>query len=86
MDTPFVIVGLKTDLRSKAMAEGSDVTKFITYGDGLKEATELGTSFYLECSAKSNGGAIKRVLEKAAQAALQNSLPENMKRSSCVVS
>ncbi|CAL1540355.1 unnamed protein product [Lymnaea stagnalis] len=85
-ETPFLVVGLKTDLRTIAQADGSDITKFVTYGDGLKEAADMGSTNYIECSAKNNWAGIKRVLEKAAQAAVQHSLPADLKRSSCVVS
>ncbi|KAK0059767.1 ras-related protein Rac1, partial [Biomphalaria pfeifferi] len=85
--TPFVVAGLKTDLRTKAQADSeSDISKFVTYGEGLKEAADLGSLHYVECSAKNNTSGVKKVLEKAAQAALANSLPSDLKRTSCVVS
>ncbi|GFS14474.1 Ras association domain-containing protein 2 [Elysia marginata] len=83
--TPFVVVGLKTDIRSKAQADGSDITPFVTYSEGMKEAGDLGASQYTECSAKNNTG-VKRVFEKTVHAAVQNMLPTDLKRSSCVVS
>ncbi|BFZ07407.1 hypothetical protein BsWGS_10446 [Bradybaena similaris] len=84
-ETPFIIVGLQTDIRSKAQADGSDISKFVTFNEGLKEAGVLGASDYLECSAKNNTG-VKRVLEKAAQIAVHQALPAELKRSSCSVS
>lgn len=84
-ETPFIIVGLQTDIRSKAQADGSDISKFVTFNEGLKEAGILGASDYLECSAKNNTG-VKRVLEKAAQIAVHQALPAELKRSSCSVS
>lgn len=84
-NTPFIVVGLKTDIRTKAQADGSDMTKFVTFGDASKEAAELGALIYVECSAKNNSG-VKRVMEKVAQAAVQNALPADLKRSSCVLS
>ncbi|KAH9502301.1 Rho GTPase protein rac1 [Bulinus truncatus] len=85
--TPFIVAGLKTDLRTQAQSDsGSDMTKFVTYGEGLKEAADLGSAHYVECSAKNNTAGVKRVLERAAQAALTSSLPPELKRSSCVVS
>uniref|UniRef100_A0A0B7A1Q1 Uncharacterized protein n=2 Tax=Arion vulgaris TaxID=1028688 RepID=A0A0B7A1Q1_9EUPU len=84
-ETPFIVVGLKTDIRTKAQADGTDITNFVTYTEALKEAGELGASSYIECSAKNNTG-VKRVLEKAAQAAVQQLLPADLKRSSCTIS
>lgn len=83
--TPFVVVGLKTDIRSKAQADCSDITTFVTYSEGMREAGDLGAAHYTECSAKNNTG-VKRVFEKTAQVAVENMMPNELKRSSCVVS
>ncbi|GFO16907.1 ras-related c3 botulinum toxin substrate 1 [Plakobranchus ocellatus] len=83
--TPFVVVGLKTDIRTKAEADGSDITKFVTYSEGMREAADLGAAQYTECSAKNNTG-VKRVFEKVAQAAVENNMTPEMKRTSCVLS
>ncbi|KAK3787462.1 hypothetical protein RRG08_025728 [Elysia crispata] len=83
--TPFVVVGLKTDIRTKAQADSSDISPFITYSEGMREAGDLGAAQYTECSAKNNTG-VKRVFEQTVHAALQNMMPAELKRTSCVVS
>ncbi|XP_005108047.2 cell division control protein 42 homolog [Aplysia californica] len=85
-DCPFLVVGLKTDIRSKAQADGSDITEFVTYNEGLRGSEALGATYYVECSAKNNFAGVKRVFHKAAEKAALSSLPSDLKRSSCVVS
>ena len=85
-NTPFVIAGLKTDLRSKAMVTGSDASHFVTYTDGKAKAAELGAAHYIECTAQNNYAGVKAIFDKAAQSATLNSLPNDMKRGSCVMS
>ncbi|RUS81047.1 hypothetical protein EGW08_011187 [Elysia chlorotica] len=83
--TPFVVVGLKTDIRSKAQADSTDITSFVTYSEGMREAGDLGAAKYTECSARNNTG-VKRVFEQTIQAALEHMVSPEVKRTSCVVS
>jgi len=85
-DSPFIVAGLKTDLRTKALTEGRDMSEFITYTQGSQGSVDMGATSYVECSAKNNFAGVKKVFDKAAQAAATNALPDDLKRNSCVLS
>ena len=59
-DTPFIIVGTKTDGRSEAVTKGLNP---VTFEMGENEAKKHGVS-YMECSAFSHEG-IKEIFEEA---------------------
>lgn len=76
-NTPFILVGLKLDLRDDAdtlahLAESEQTTP-VSYAQGLAFAKEIGAYRYVECSAVSQLG-LKTVFDEAIRAVL---LPTN---------
>ncbi|KAJ3287224.1 hypothetical protein HDU76_007855, partial [Blyttiomyces sp. JEL0837] len=70
--TPFILVGLKTDLRSdpwtiQLIAKSQE--KMITYEDGMQLANRIGAEAYMECSAKNNDN-VDHVFETAVRVAM----------------
>jgi small GTP-binding protein len=51
-ETPFILVGTKTDLRDKLEKEGDKSQELISYKKGLKRAKELKAQAYVECTSK----------------------------------
>ena len=60
---PFLLVGLKTDLRESSKGRGGTGDQ-VTYDMGKKAARRLGAVAYMECSALTHQG-IKAVFDKA---------------------
>jgi len=67
-DTPFVLVGTKTDLRDQ-VADPEKSTDVISFKKGQKRAKELKALGYLECSAK-DPQSVNQVFVEALKVAL----------------
>ncbi|XP_070561247.1 cdc42 homolog [Ptychodera flava] len=62
--TPFLLVGLKTDLRHCAESGGREAEKPVAQDQGVRAAEELGAEAYVECSALTQEG-LKNVFDEA---------------------
>jgi len=51
-ETPFILVGTKTDLREKVEKENDKTVEIISTKKGLKRSKELKAQNYVECSSK----------------------------------
>jgi small GTP-binding protein len=82
-NTPFFVVGLKTDLRQDAdttkLVEGKG-SKILTPEDGDELAKRVGANQYIECSAKLNEG-LKLLFDEAIRCAI--STPKKKKSLGC---
>lgn len=74
---PFVLVGLKTDLRAQAAAD------FVSRELGDKLKSDIKANGYVECSAKTQEG-IKQVFEESVRTVYQF-LNSRKKKSSCLL-
>ncbi|KFM61381.1 ras-related protein ced-10-like [Stegodyphus dumicola] len=66
-NTPFILVGTKTDLRDSADNQSKE--NFISKTQGKKMAAKIKAAKYVECSAKEASG-VKEVFEEAIRAVL----------------
>ena len=82
---PYVLVGMKTDERTKIDQDSGSRYKAIPTEEGVRMAQRLGAFGYVECSAKKGRG-IRRVFENAALAYLDTYMPDNTRKKSCVIS
>ncbi|XP_067681696.1 cdc42 homolog [Haliotis asinina] len=82
---PFLLVGTKTDARNTITKDADPKCRSIPAEEGIRRAEELGAFGYVECSAKSSVG-LRRVFESAALAYMDNYVPSDTKKKSCVIS
>ena len=57
-DTPFIIVGTKSDFREDGKADGPNWVPLNGPNSGMEKAAELGAAAWLECSAKDQSGRV----------------------------
>jgi small GTP-binding protein len=79
-DTPFVLVGTKSDLRSSSGAQ------VVTKSMGDQMCKELGGMMYMECSARTQQG-LKQVFDEVIQIVLynRNGKHQKKKKPKCVI-
>lgn len=79
--TPFILVGLKTDLR-KNSGNSQGIQRVITRSMGLDMAEKLEAVTYVECSAKKRAG-LREVFVAAVQTAMHAPPRKSKKKKSC---
>eukprot|EP00112_Aurelia_sp_Birch-Aquarium-sp1_P008448 Seg1930.5 transcript_id=Seg1930.5/GoldUCD/mRNA.D3Y31 product="Rho-related GTP-binding protein RhoD" protein_id=Seg1930.5/GoldUCD/D3Y31 len=67
---PFLLVGLKSDLRSDASNNDEKEEKFVTQAQALKFAKTIKAFDYLECSSRNMNDQIEKVFVSAARLGL----------------
>jgi len=76
-DTPFILVGTKTDLRDKYEKE-NDKSEVINSKKGLKRAKELKAQTYVECTSK-DPASVNNVFVEAIRVVLEREKKAKMK-------
>jgi len=77
-NTPFILVGTKSDLRKEKNA------KFVDFEDAKEMGAELGASRVMECSAKTQSG-LAKVFDEVLKAGLSAKLKPVKKRNKCTL-